>query len=420
MESRILRFAADSPSCLLQCGAKDIGDWISKLARVAMRAPSNPLALIGPAILVLFAAAFVWIWAKDRRCVHLLFYGAAAFMFCLGGLSQILAIPQPVGANAVISALIYSLSVLLLCDGMLRRSGKYLRCHEYIASTMLIVGGIAYFYYVDRQLIVRIYLLNFGFGLICLATAWRLRNLRVGETGERVLFWILLAFSIHFFPRTILTVGAVAPSANAFASSPFWLALQFSLAVLGAALALALLLVTAGDIIENLRRERSLDPLTGLLNRRGFDEIAVEHLHGSRSWPLSLMVIDIDHFKKINDTFGHPAGDAVLKTFSRFLVTAARHGDVCARFGGEEFLVLMPGCDSAGTQAAAERLRKNIRLAPFEALPENWRVTASVGVAEARRGELLSNLIARADEALYDAKRTGRDRVRVYRELASI
>ncbi|ASP76427.1 GGDEF domain-containing protein (plasmid) [Sinorhizobium meliloti] len=385
-----------------------------------MRAPSNPLALIGPAILVLFAAAFVWIWAKDRRSVHLLFYGAAAFMFCLGALSQILAIPQPVGANAVISALIYTLSVLLLCDGMLRRSGKYLRWLEYAACTMIIVSGIAYFYYVERQLIVRIYLLNFGFGLVCLATAWRLRNLRIGKPPERILFWILLAFSVHFFPRTVFTVGAVAPTADGFASSPFWLALQFSLAVLGAALALALLTVTAADIIENLRRERSLDPLTGLLNRRGFDEIAVGHLQTSRTWPVSLIAIDIDHFKKINDSFGHAAGDAVLKTFSRLLLATARQVDVCGRFGGEEFLVLMPNCDGVGAQAVAERLRTKIRMTAFDGLPVNWRATISIGVTEARRGELLSDLITRADEALYHAKRSGRDRVRVYGEIASV
>jgi diguanylate cyclase (GGDEF)-like protein len=281
------------------------------------------------------------------------------------------------------------------------------------------VGGIAYFFYVDRQLITRIYLLNFGFGLICLATSWRLRSLRLGQTAERILFWILLSFSLHFFPRTILTVGVAAPAANEFASSSFWLALQFSLAVLGAALALALLLVAASDTIEDLRRERSLDPLTGLLNRRGFDEIAIEHLHVSRTWPVSLIVIDIDHFKKVNDSFGHPVGDTVLTTFSRLLLAAARHADVCGRLGGEEFLLLLPDCDAMGARTIAERLRTKVRLTSFNDLPRDWRVTVSIGIAEARRGEALSDLIARADEALYEAKRAGRDRVRLYRKMAT-
>ncbi|KKX25720.1 diguanylate cyclase [Rhizobiaceae bacterium LC148] len=384
-----------------------------------MRAPSNPLVLIGPVILLLFAATFLWVWAGDRRRRHLLFFALAAVLFCFGSLSQMLAIPEGAGPNAIVSALLYTSSVLVLCDGLLRRSGKQLRWSEYAASILLIVGGIAYFFYVDRQLITRIYLLNFGFGLICLATSWRLRSLRLGQTAERILFWILLSFSLHFFPRTILTVGVAAPAANEFASSSFWLALQFSLAVLGAALALALLLVAASDTIEDLRRERSLDPLTGLLNRRGFDEIAIEHLHVSRTWPVSLIVIDIDHFKKVNDSFGHPVGDTVLTTFSRLLLAAARHADVCGRLGGEEFLLLLPDCDAMGARTIAERLRTKVRLTSFNDLPRDWRVTVSIGIAEARRGEALSDLIARADEALYEAKRAGRDRVRLYRKMAT-
>lgn len=114
------------------------------------------------------------------------------------------------------------------------------------------MGGIAYFFYIDRQLITRIYLLNFGIGVICLASTLRLRGLRYGKAAERVLFWVLLAFSIHFFLRTTLTVGLVAPSATNFASSPFWLALQYSVAVLGVALALAIVQVTVSDTLDEL------------------------------------------------------------------------------------------------------------------------------------------------------------------------
>ena len=142
------------------------------------------------------------------------------------------------------SAVLYTLSVLLLNDGLLRRSGQALSWASYGVILLLITGGSAYFYYVDRQLIVRIYILNFGYGLICLATIWRLRRLRIGRVAEQILFWSLLAFSLHFFLRTVLTVGTVAPSARDFGSSPFWLALQFSLAILGVALALALFALT--------------------------------------------------------------------------------------------------------------------------------------------------------------------------------
>ncbi|MFE0018895.1 GGDEF domain-containing protein [Mesorhizobium sp. NPDC059054] len=383
-----------------------------------MRVPSNPLVLIGPAILLVFAASFAAIWLRDRRLQYLLFFCAACLFFCLGTLSQILAVPDGHGPNAMASSFLYTLSVLLLNDGLLRRSSQRLSLAGYLAILVLICGGIAYFFYVDRQLIVRIYILNFGYGLICLATAWRLRQLRGGMFAEKILFWILLAFSLHFFPRTVLTVGGVAPSAGAFGTSPFWLALQFSLAVLGVMLALALFAVTVSDMVADLRHERAVDPLTGVLNRRGFDERAQELLADARNRPISLILVDIDHFKSINDTFGHPAGDAVLKDFGRLLHTTMRQVDVCGRLGGEEFAYLLPNCDASGAHVFAQRLRESVRENRFEGLPQTQQLTASFGVAAARHGESLSELTARADAALYRAKRQGRDRVEVEERTA--
>lgn len=378
-----------------------------------MRVPSNPLVLIGPAILLVFAASFVAIWIRDRRLHYLLFFSAACLFFCLGTLSQILGVPSGDGPNAVVSSFLYTLSVALLNDGLLRRSGQRLSPGGYLAILVLICGGIAYFFYVDRQLLVRIYILNFGYGLICLVTAWRLRALRSGMFAEKVLFWILLAFSLHFFPRTVLTVGTVAPSVGTFGTSPFWLALQFSLAVLGVMLALALFAVTVSDMVADLRHERAVDPLTGVLNRRGFDERAQELLTDTRNWPIRLILVDIDHFKTINDTFGHPVGDAVLRAFGRLLQGMTRQADVCGRLGGEEFAYLLPNCDAGGADVFAERLRQNVRRQHFEGLSRAHQLTASFGVASARQGEGLEELTARADAALYRAKRQGRDRVEV-------
>ena len=167
--------------------------------------------LVGPTILLVFSASFALAWTFDRRRPHLLVFGASCFLFCLGTLSQILQIPPGAGPNAVVSAFIYTLSVLAFSEGLLARTGRGTSFTEKACITFLIVGGIAYFYYVDRNLLVRIYILNFGYGLICLATAWRLRDMRHGRLMERVLFWTLLAFAVHFFPRTILTVGVAAP-----------------------------------------------------------------------------------------------------------------------------------------------------------------------------------------------------------------
>jgi diguanylate cyclase (GGDEF)-like protein len=121
-------------------------------------------------------------------------------------------------------------------------------------------------------------------------------------------------------------------------------------------------------------------------------------------------LIDIDRFKAINDTLGHAAGDAVLRGLAKVASTALRTIDVIGRFGGEEFLLVLPGTPLAGAAAAAERLRAGVESARYETLGER-NVTATFGVAEHARGEEIAALLARADRALYAGKAAGRNRV---------
>ena len=162
------------------------------------------------------------------------------------------------------------------------------------------------------------------------------------------------------------------------------------------------------------------DPLTGCLNRRGFDQaLAREIARSSRSGSeLALLALDLDHFKLINDTHGHLAGDEVLRAAGALLHQACRAGDVVARTGGEEFAVLLPDTDSAGAFQFASRLCDIVRGHPFPpAHPggDAIRITTSIGVvagAPEARGDFAAMFSARSDVALYVAKRSGRDRVR--------
>ena len=162
------------------------------------------------------------------------------------------------------------------------------------------------------------------------------------------------------------------------------------------------------------------DPLTGCLNRRGFDQaLARELARASRAGSeLALLAIDLDHFKLVNDTYGHLAGDAVLCATGELLRQAARAGDVVARVGGEEFALLLADTGSQGAFLFASRLCDLIRVHPFEsdsAVP--LVITTSIGVAAGapdQQVDVASLLWARADAALYAAKRSGRDRVRAW------
>jgi diguanylate cyclase (GGDEF)-like protein len=160
------------------------------------------------------------------------------------------------------------------------------------------------------------------------------------------------------------------------------------------------------------------DVLTGCLNRRGFDQaLAREVARSSRAGSeLALIAIDLDHFKKVNDTYGHLGGDAVLREFGMMMAQAARAGDMVARTGGEEFSILLPDTGIEGATLVADRLCERVRKHAFIANGKTVSVSASFGVVSTRPGrdESDANLKLRADEALYAAKDDGRDCVKVW------
>jgi diguanylate cyclase (GGDEF)-like protein len=369
------------------------------------------MALIGPGVLCVFGLAFLWAWAIERKRHYLLLLAAAPCLFALGVMIQVFGWPANTAPNALLSAFFYTSAVLLTAEAILRRSGKRFGLRADAAMLIAVLGGLWYFASVAPNTLVRVYIQNFGYGVILLLAALRLAHLRRGAWGDRALFWMLFAFALHFFPRTILTIGLSAPAtASAFGASLFWAALHLSLAVLGAGLALAILAAALSDVIEDLRRERDVDGLTGILNRQGFESRAAAIIAEAGRGSCTLIACDLDHFKQINDRHGHASGDAVLTVFGKLLRLSARATDLVGRLGGEEFAVLLAGATREGAVEFAERLRVELSQAAFEFLPADGRVTASLGIAELRQGESLSQLLARADRRLYRAKAAGRNR----------
>jgi two-component system cell cycle response regulator len=157
------------------------------------------------------------------------------------------------------------------------------------------------------------------------------------------------------------------------------------------------------------------DPLTSVYNRRYLDahlkSIVARAIASGK--PVCVLIFDIDHFKDINDTYGHAAGDQVLRDFSERLRRGVRGIDLVARYGGEEFVVVMPETDAAFAASVAERLRQDVESTPFEGQAgEQFPVTVSIGLAEwGGMADTAEALFKRADQALYAAKRAGRNRV---------
>ena len=167
--------------------------------------------------------------------------------------------------------------------------------------------------------------------------------------------------------------------------------------------------------LDSVRSEALLDPLTGLTNRRGFqkviDDTLAQRAEGLSGW--SLLMVDIDHFKKVNDTHGHLLGDKVLQAVARVLKSCIKGRDMAVRFGGEEFAIILPETTSAGALSLAETIHQTISKGTIKRSDGGaiGTVTVSIGVAAYKVAETLDHWIERADQALYASKGTGRNRV---------
>ena len=175
--------------------------------------------------------------------------------------------------------------------------------------------------------------------------------------------------------------------------------------------------MTQLHMLLSLYRQATRDPLTGLYNRRAFMERLDEEINRSQRYqrPLSILMFDLDRFKRINDTYGHLTGDRVLNSFARLLTGSLRTSDLCGRYGGEEFLVLLPETQVGAALELAERIRQACATTPVQSAkteqPVTVTVTVSGGVAELTDRETPDELITRVDDSLYEAKKKGRNQV---------
>jgi len=193
--------------------------------------------------------------------------------------------------------------------------------------------------------------------------------------------------------------------------------LDVEVAVIVVAAVVRVLAARSERLVRQLAWESRADPLTGLLNRRGLDErLAAELSRAGRDDAcLACVQFDLDHFKGINDRYGHDVGDRVLVWVGAIILTESRGADVAARAGGEEFVVLLPATSRADARAFAERVRRVVEAGPGarhrDGIPDDLTVTISAGVSAARAPESADALLLAADAALYRAKAAGRNRV---------
>ena len=313
---------------------------------------------------------------------------------------------------------LYLGTIAMICAGFRRFLGLPVPWRWLAGGAAAALSGIVFFHYVFESAALRIVSVSLYHGVACVAIGITLRP--PGEPRLRYPFAftrcaaLLLAMG-HAWRASFYAIDAYRPYSLLEAST--YNLVFFAVGTLALpALTLGAVMMANARLIAASAHAADHDHLTGAASRRAFFAFAERELARAerRGSGLGLLLVDADHFKRINDTFGHGVGDLVLRDLVERTQHVIRKIDYCARLGGEEFAVLLPDADSRTVLAVAQRLRTALERAP-QVAPDAGRVayTVSIGVAMREPGESVAGLMARADAALYAAKAGGRNRVEV-------
>lgn len=367
-------------------------------------------------LLGLLCAMVLWVLArsfpKDIEGLHDWAKAVVLMSFASGLVSLRSFIPD--AASIVLANALFMLGELLLVFGLLRYTGRkpqWRPALDAIVGVLLLLIWLTYGSHSYQGRIFLVTLTNIVFFSLGAWLAWQAKPAGFGQRfltsalvlGAGIAAWRLVTLSMNVneaddvFDRSLIQQVYLG---------------VFSLGILG--LSIGFILIANERLREELEFLATRDPMTGALNRRAFFARAdVEWARSARSQrPLSVIAADIDFFKKVNDSFGHHVGDLVIKDYALRAGHMLRLPDILARFGGEEFVILLPETGLKEACQVAERIRREVEKRQDKALPP-YTVSLGVAVANAGHGDFsdLQALLAHADAALYKAKQGGRNRV---------
>jgi diguanylate cyclase (GGDEF)-like protein len=320
--------------------------------------------------------------------------------------------------SIVIANCILALAAAYYFVGCARFVGQPTRWNVLIVSIGLIVLGLIIWRYAFNSIPVRVLIMTTFFCAVCVSSSVVLLRHKPPHRNPYN-YWfaacLALIFAVCQLTRGIYFITLDQPS-NTMMFDNFW---NIVLMVIGAVtlptMTMAAVMLTHDAMLATLEDAANHDHLTEAMSRKRLEAVAREQIMraGKLGRPLSLLIIDLDHFKRINDTFGHAGGDEVLREFARMTRASLRDGDALGRLGGEEFGILLPNTDTTGALAIARRLREDSERHLISGAFGECHYSISIGIATWRDGESFDRLSIRADRALYTAKNEGRNRVLV-------
>lgn len=362
--------------------------------------------------MAIFAVALLMLWSRDRSRIETLALGFGWALLSLGFSTSILAPDHWGRATVAITYVPYALAACFVSWGLLTRIKVVppLRAHLVIALTGICVMALTQKF--GDNVVSDIYVANLTCGVIMVTTAQLYARASKRDWVDQFMLVMIVVTCAQFFIRPVLSLMFDGPvAANAYRDTFYYLALNWVFAFGSVLFGLSQIAGVVKDQIDAMRHASAIDILSGLLVRGEFEAQVHEALTNASATEIdvALVVGDIDHFKQVNDIWGHQIGDAAIADFGRMVSDMIRGTDIVGRIGGEEFCILVWNANEDVAATLAERLRTRTATLDLGKDALNVRLTASFGVAERQRGETYRALFARADKALYEAKQSGRN-----------
>lgn len=390
----------------------------------ALKVHSPTLLIIAALLTALVTTVVYAVWSFNRNIPGLRLWMVSFLLGSVFSVSLLVRDWFPEVVAVVISQGSVSLAAYLCLMASRMYMGRRPFSHWYavVGIGALMVASV-YFTVVQPHLGMRFVFVGLGAGICFLLTARTMADGGVRRVPARYLF--ALVAGLHgLFLLLRPALFKLAPVAPGGLPDAGLVALVSQFVLLEAIVAVVLLgfgaLMLANEFITSeLRHLAEMDPLTNVFNRRAFLTLLDKAISAAQrtGTAVPVLVMDLDHFKNINDTWGHRAGDDVLRHFVMLAHRCLRKEDVMGRLGGEEFAIFLPNASAAGALAVAERLRALVEAQPVATGPQSIPLTVSVGVTLCAHGDAAGAALQRADEAMYLAKERGRNRVEVSEKI---
>jgi diguanylate cyclase (GGDEF)-like protein len=350
---------------------------------------------------------------RGIRTIRLAFSMAFAGVILLAGRALIPSFLSITVANLAI----FSTYVLFhqAINDILELNKRYVRLSLTLGLAMLVT--FPYYTSIHPDITARVYIVSAITAIQTAVTTFLLFRYAPEELRRpvRAAGWVIASTTALYLVRIAFT-GVWSFQPDILHPSSFQAFFTFANCILGIGAGLSLLWLSLCENRDKLQTLALTDTLTGLLNRRALeDALQSELIYAARHGRTTgLLLIDLDFFKNINDTYGHPIGDEVIRRLGQTLQSVARGSDALARFGGEEFILMLRDTDLLQASLIAERIR--LRIAALGDLPVSLRITASIGVAVSESADTVESLLKNADVALYRSKSSGRNTVTCHRD----